>query len=121
MVGYKRARGMMLLGEAMNGIEAERVGWATKSVPPDKLEEEVEKIAKQVALLPRDGIAIGKASNHLILDILGVTQGWLHTYLTHTLFTALRFEPGEYNFIGERSKTDARTGFHKRDERYLEV
>ena len=121
MVGYKRARAMVLLGESMDGKEAERVGWATKSVPPDKLEEEVNKIAKQVALLPYDGIAIGKASNHLILDILGVTQGWLHCYLTHTMFTNLRFEPGEYNFIKERKVTGTRTAFHKRDERYLEV
>ena len=29
MVGYKRARAMMLLGEALDGKEAERVGWAT--------------------------------------------------------------------------------------------
>lgn len=121
MVGYKKARHMMLTGEAMNGIEAERMGWATKSVPPEKLEEEVEKIAKQVALLPYDGIAIGKASNHLILDILGVTQGWLHSYLTHTLFTNLRFEPGEYSFIRERKDMGAKAGFHKRDERYLQV
>ncbi len=121
MVGYKRARAMVLLGESMDGKEAERVGWATKSVPPDKLEEEVNKIAKQVALLPYDGIAIGKASNHLILDILGVTQGWLHCYLTHTMFTNLRFEPGEYSFIKERKDMGARTAFHKRDERYLEV
>jgi enoyl-CoA hydratase len=119
MVGYKRARAMMLLGEAIDGREAERIGWATKSVPADRLEEEVNKVAKQVALLPRDGIAIGKASNHLILDILGITKGWLHCYLTHTLFTNLRFEPGEYSFIKERKYTGARDAFHKRDERYL--
>ena len=112
---------MMLLGEAMDGKEAERIGWATKSVPFDKLEEEVSRIAKQVALLPRDGIAIGKASNHLILDILGVTQGWLHAYLTHTMFTNLRFEPGEYNFIKSRKEEGARTAFHKRDERYMKI
>ncbi len=121
MVGYKKARAMMLLGEAMDGKEADRIGWATKSVPPDKLEEEVDKIAKQVALLPRDGIAIGKASNHLLLDILGVTQGWVHAYLTHTLFTNLRFEPGEYSFIRERGYEGARSAFHKRDERYEQV
>lgn len=121
MVGYKKARAMVLLGEAMDGKEAARIGWATKSVPPDKLEEEVAKVAKEVALLPRDGIAIGKVSNHLILDILGVTQSWLHCYLTHTLFTNLRFEPGEYSFIKERRGEGTRTAFHERDERYLRV
>ena len=121
MLGYKKARAMVLLGEAIDGKEAERIGWATKSVPSDKLEEEVNRVANQVALLPRDGIAIGKASNHWILDILGITQGWIHCYLTHTLFTNLRFEQGEYSFIRERKHTGAKASFHKRDDRYLDI
>lgn len=120
-IGYKKARELVLTGRAMDGIEAERIGWATKSVPFDKLEEEVNKIAREITLLPYDGIAIGKASNHLILDILGLTQGWLQGYLTHTLFTNLRFEPGEYSFVRQRRDEGTRTGIHKRDERYLEV
>jgi len=121
IVGYKKARWMCLTGEAINGIEAERIGWATKAVPPDKLEEEVEKIAKQLTLLPKDGIAIGKASNHMILDILGLTQGLLQGYLTHTLFTNLRYEPGEWVFVKDRKDKGARAGFHKRDERYMDI
>jgi len=119
MIGYKRARGLVLTGRAMDGKEAERIGWATKSVPFDKLEEEVEKMAKEICLLPHDGIAIGKASNHQILDILGLTNGWLQGYLTHTLFTNLRFEAGEYNFARQRREEGTRTGIHKRDERYM--
>ena len=121
MIGYKRARGLVLTGRAMDGIEAERIGWATTSVPFDKLEEEVNKTAREIALLPYDGLAIGKASNHQILDILGLTQGWLHGYLTHTLFTNLRFEEGEYNFVKQRKGEGVRTGIHKRDDRYTEL
>jgi len=120
-VGYKKARWMCLTGEAISGIEAERIGWATKAVPPDKLDEEVNKIAKQVTLLPKDGIAIGKASNHMILDLLGLTAGWLQGYLTHTLFTNLRYEAGEFIFVKDRKDKGARAGFHKRDERYMEI
>ena len=120
-VGYKKARWMCLTGEAISGIEAERIGWATKAVPPDKLDEEVNKIAKQVTLLPKDGIAIGKVSNHMILDILGLTAGWLQGYMTHTLFTNLRYEPGEFIFVKDRKDKGARAGFHKRDERYMEI
>lgn len=118
MVGYKKARWMLLTGEAMDGIEAERIGWATKAVPYDKLEEEVNRVAKELTLLPRDGIMIGKASNHWICDILGLTAGWLQGYLTHTMFTNLRFEPGEYNFVKQRRDKGTREGIHKRDERY---
>jgi enoyl-CoA hydratase len=120
-VGYKRARWMLLMGEAIDGKEAERIGLATKAVPVDKLEEETERIAKQICLLPKDGIAIGKASNHLICDILGLTQGWAQGYITHTLFTNLRYEPEEWAFLRERKYKGARAGFHKRDERYTQV
>ena len=119
-IGYKKARWMLLTGEAINGVEAERIGLATRAVSPDKLEEETERIAKEVTLLPKDGIAIGKVSNHLICDILGLTKGWVQGYLTHTLFTNLRYEPDEWIFLKERKDKGARAGFHRRDERYME-
>jgi enoyl-CoA hydratase len=120
-VGYKKARWMALTGEAISGVEAERIGWATKSVPSEKLEEEVNSVAKKLTLLPYDGIAIGKAANHMICDILGLNNGLLFGYLTHTLFTNLRYEPDEYNFVQKRKNEGVRTGIHKRDERYIET
>jgi enoyl-CoA hydratase len=118
-VGYKKARWMLLTGDAINGKEAERIGWATKSVPYEDLERETNEIAKRLALLPRDGIAIGKATNHYICDILGFTQGLVQAYLSHTLFTNLRWEQGEYNFVRQRKIEGVREGIHKRDERYI--
>lgn len=119
MVGYKKARWMVLTGDSINGVEAERIGWASKSVPYDKLEEETKETAKRVALLPYDGIAIGKATNHFICDILGFNEGLVQAYLSHTLFTNLRWEPEEYNFVKQRKSKSVREGIHKRDERYL--
>lgn len=120
MLGYKRARWMCLSGDSMNGTEAERVGWATKSVPFDKLEENVNEVAERMLLLPKDGIMIGKASNQWILDILGYNAGLSHAYITHTLFTNLRFESNEYNFVKGRKDGGTRDGIHRRDERYGE-
>jgi enoyl-CoA hydratase len=119
MVGYKKARWMVLTGDSINGVEAERIGWASQSVPYDKLEEETNKIAERLALLPHDGIAIGKATNHLICDILGFNEGLVQAYVSHTLFTNLRWEPDEYNFVKQRKSEGVRDGIHKRDERYL--
>lgn len=120
-VGYKKARWMCLLGEAMDGKEAERIGWASKAVPQEKLEEEVEATARKVCLLPKDGIAIGKASNHQILDILGTTKGWSQSYVSHTLFTNVRYEDGEWIFVKDRKQKGAKAGFHARDDRYRSV
>jgi len=117
-VGLKRARELLVTGRTVSGKEAEAMGLVNRAVPLDRLEEEVERYAREATLLPADGIAIGKASHHWILDILGATQGWAQGYVTHTLFTNLRFEPGEFNFFKARRDKGARAGFHERDERY---
>ena len=98
----------MLTGRTINGEEAVGMGLANRSVPPDQLEAAVQELCDTMVLLPADGIAIGKASNHMILDILGATSGVIQGYLTHTLFTNLRFEPDEFNFFRERREGTTR-------------
>ena len=117
-VGLKRARELLLTGRAISGVEAAQMGLANRSVPPDELEQAVADLCRDLVLLPADGIAIGKASNHWILDILGATSGLLQGYITHTLFTNLRFEPEEFNFFRERRNTGTRSAFHARDDRF---
>ena len=119
-VGVRRARELLLTGRIISGREAEAIGWVTRAVPFDRLEGEVERAAAEMTLLPKDGIAIGKASHHQIADILGMTQGWHQGYVTHTMFTNLRFEEGEYNLLKHRKESGTRTAFHGRDDRYLE-
>jgi len=117
-VGLKRAMDFMLRGEYIDGKEAEKMGLVNKAVPIDKLEEETEKLAKAMTLLPRDGIAIGKAHRYMIYERLGLTAGFAPGTTSHTLFTNLRWEPGEYSFFKERRDKGAKVGFHGKDERY---
>jgi len=117
-VGLKRALDLILSGRLISGAEAAQMGLVTKAVPADKLEEETEKVAQAMALLPRDGIAIGKATRHLIYDRLGMTGDFIQAYISHTMFTNLRWESDEYNFFKERRDKGAKAGFHGRDERY---
>ncbi len=117
-VGMKRARELLITGRIISGVEAVEMGLANRAVPADELEQAVDDLCSQLVLLPADGIAIGKASNHWILDILGATSGLLQGYITHTLFTNLRFEPEEFNFFRERRSTGTRSAFHARDDRY---
>lgn len=120
-VGVRRARELVLRGNILSGKEAAEIGLVNRAVPAAMLEDEVDGLAKEMLLLPRDGIAIGKASMHMIYDILGLTQGWVQGYLTHTMFTNMRFEPGEFSLLKERREKGTREAFHKRDERYLEI
>jgi enoyl-CoA hydratase len=117
-VGMKRARDLLITGRTISGVEAVQMGLANRSVPPDELEHAVMELCSQIVLLPADGIAIGKASNHWIMDILGATSGLIQGYITHTLFTNLRFEPDEFNFFRERREGGTRSAFHARDDRY---
>ncbi len=117
-VGLKRARELLLSGRIISGKEAAEIGLVTKAVPPGKLEEEVEKTAQAMALLPRDGIAIGKAITHLTYEQMGFSTGLVAGYIGHTLFTNLRWEQDEYNFFRERRDKGTRTAMHKRDDRY---
>jgi enoyl-CoA hydratase len=120
-VGVKRARELLLTGRTINGPEALSMGLVNQSVPPDQLESAVEDLCRQLVLLPADGIAMGKAAHHWILDILGATSGWTQGYLTHTLFTNLRFEPEEFNFFRERRNDGTRSAFHARDDRFTDA
>jgi len=117
-VGYKRARELLLRGRAISGTEAAAMGLANRAVPLERLEAAVQEYVDDMVRLPLDGISIGKATNHWILDILGATTGMIQGYQTHTLFTNIRFEPGEFSFFRERRNQGARAAFHARDDRY---
>jgi len=115
-IGIKRALGMLLTGAKISGEEAARIGLVNKAVPPDQLDDEVQKLAESMALLPRDGIAIGKATRRLIYEGWGLTNGLV--YISHAMFTNLRWEPDEYNFFKERRDKGTKDGFKARDKRY---
>jgi len=117
-IGLKRSLDLLLTGRTISGAEAAKMGMVSKSVPIDQLEDEVEKLARAMTLLPRDGIAIVKATRHLIYDRLGLISDFIPAYISHTLFTNLRWEPDEYNFFKERREKGAKAGFHGRDERF---
>jgi enoyl-CoA hydratase len=115
-VGMRRALDLYISGRQIDGKEAERIGLVTKSVPPDKLEEEVRTLAKDLCIMPRDGIAIGKACRHLFYDRMGLNDSFTYAYITHTMFTNVRHEPGEFNFFRERREKGAKAAFHEKDD-----
>jgi enoyl-CoA hydratase len=117
-VGMKRALDLLLTGKTISGKEAAEIGLVNKAVPIENLQNEVEKLAKAITLLPRDGIAIGKATRHIIYERLGLTASFIPGYISHTFFTNLRWEDDEYNFFKERRSKGAKAGFHGRDERF---
>ena len=118
LIGQKRARELLLTGKLIDGKEAERIGLVNQVVPADQLETETRKLARSMTLLPRDGIAIGKATARLAYDSMGLSSAFGQGYLGHTLFTNIRYEPGEFNFIKRRRDVGMREAVKERDARY---
>jgi enoyl-CoA hydratase len=70
--GLRPAMEMMLTGDAMDGLEAVRVGFANRAFPPDVLEAEVLAIARRVAKIPTDVQQMNKRSVHRAMEIMGL-------------------------------------------------
>jgi enoyl-CoA hydratase len=121
LVGQKKARELLLTGRLLNGQEAERIGLVNKSVQRDQLDEEVRKLAASMTLLPRDGIAIGKACARLAYDSMGLSTAFGQGYLGHTMFTNTRFEKGEFNFLKRRRDVGVKAAVKERDARYQKI
>jgi len=118
LIGQKRARELLLTGKLIDGTEAERIGLVNHAVPADQLDAETRKLARSMTLLPRDGIAIGKATARLAYDSMGLSSAFGQGYIGHTLFTNIRYEEGEFNFIKRRRDVGMREAIKERDARY---
>lgn len=117
-VGMKRAIDILVTGRTLSGCEAAEYGLVTRAVPDEELDGAVEDLAERLSRLPKDGIAIGKATRRLAFDSLGLCAGFNIGAVTHTLFTNLRWERDEYNFFRERRAGDVHHAVHERDSFY---
>ena len=55
-LGLKKIKELGYLGLEFSGKEAEEMGLVYKAVPADRLEEEVQLLAKRIALQPLDAL-----------------------------------------------------------------
>ena len=71
LLGLRRAMELMLTGDPIDGVEAARIGFANRSFPPERLEEEVLAVAVRIAGVPSDLAQINKRSVHRAFDVWG--------------------------------------------------
>jgi enoyl-CoA hydratase len=116
--GLTNALDLCLTGRMIDGKEAARIGLINRAVPADQLEAEVNRYAEGFARFPFDGIAMGKASKQMVLDMMGVTQGLTHSWMMHTMQTNIHFEPDEFNFFKARRDMGVRKAIHARNKFY---
>ena len=70
-LGVRKAKELLYNNQVMSAPEAERIGLINRTVPADKLEEEVWKMAKNLTEADPDGIAIQKEGFNAHADITG--------------------------------------------------
>ncbi len=116
--GLTKALELCITGKMIDGKEACQAGLVNKAVPAEKLEDEVNELAEGLARYPRDGIALGKTSRHILYDMMGITQGLTHSFVMHTMTTNMSFEPDEYNFFKERRDRGVKDAAHGKHDFY---
>ena len=72
LCGLRPAMEMMLTGDAIDGLEAVRVGFANRAFPAERLEAEVLAMGERVAKIPTDVQQMNKRSVHRAMEIMGL-------------------------------------------------
>ncbi len=75
LVGMRKGMEMMLTGDSIDGMEAERRGWATTAVPAEELEAYTIQIAERIAQLPLDLVRLNKRTIHRQMEAMGFRNG----------------------------------------------
>jgi enoyl-CoA hydratase len=120
-LGMKRMREWQMTGRTLKSEEALRWGVVNSVVPDDKLDEETLRWARTVALHPADGLMIGKEHLHIIMDAMGFQSQYSASNLGHPLFTNLKWEGEEFNFLKRRNAVGVRAAFAEREARWEEL
>ena len=61
-LGAEKAKRMLFTGDKIDGREAEKLGLVLKSVPPSRLDEEVDELARRMVSVPQNQLMMQKLS-----------------------------------------------------------
>jgi len=114
LCGLRPAMEMMLTGDAMDGLEAVRVGFANRAFPADRLDAEVLAMAERVAKIPTDVQQMNKRSVHRAMEIMGLRAAIRAG--TEIQALALTTESSKATFA--RVREDLTKGLSARDEAF---
>jgi len=114
--GLTRSMDLCLTGKMIDGRQAVEMGLINRAVPKDILDAEVRELAAGLALHPKDGIALGKATRQLVYETMGITRGLTEHYIMHSFQTNRVYDPDEYNFFKQRRDKGVREAAHEKHD-----
>ena len=71
LIGQKKTRELLLTGDLIDALEAERIGLINRVVPAERLESEVDALADRLARTPPEVMAPTKAMLNRAMDAAG--------------------------------------------------
>ena len=93
-LGVERAKRMLLSGDLIDGLQAERWGLG-QAVPESELDAEVEDLAQRMVTTPRNQLVMQKLMVNQVLENMGLAS----TQTLATLFDGIaRHSPEGINF-----------------------
>jgi len=111
-VGAERAKRLLLTGDLIDGLEAERIGLVHKSVPEDQLEKEVANLARRIAGVPKNQLMMQK----LMINQAFANMGLETTQMIATLFDGItRHSPEGVAFKGRAEAAGFKQAVRERD------
>jgi enoyl-CoA hydratase len=111
-LGLEHAKRLMLTGESLTGIEAERLGLASKAVPEAELAATVDGIAKRLATIPSNQLAMSK----LLVNQAFENMGLRTTQMMGTVFDGIaRHTPEGIEWRDLAMKEGFREAVRRRD------
>ena len=81
-LGLEHAKRLMLTGESLTGVDAERLGLASKAVPSNALANQVDAVARKLATIPLSQLVMSK----LLVNQAYENMGLRTTQLIGTVF-----------------------------------
>lgn len=105
LLGFRRGMEALLTGDAISGVEAAELGFATRTFPAQSLEDEVLTVALRLADLPFDLLTLNKRVCHRAMEAAGLREGLRAT--------------AEFNALGwhQRSSKEYMRGFRDKGVR----
>ncbi|MBA3030943.1 MAG: hypothetical protein FP814_13160 [Desulfobacterium sp.] len=114
---WSTAFGPRHLGVKMDGKIAEKWGIVNKAVPLEQLEEEVEKMARAVALMPDDSLNMNKKCLNSMMEFDGLEAAWNTTHIAHAMGTHQRIRSDEFNIFKTRADQGASAAIKSRQRK----
>jgi enoyl-CoA hydratase len=111
-LGLEHAKRLMLTGESLTGTEAARVGLASRSVPAERLAEEVDAFARRLATIPLNQLVMSK----LLVNQAYENMGLRTTQVMGTFFDGIaRHTPEGISWRDMAMKDGFREAVRRRD------